>query len=93
MTVSQAKNKLIEIGAYFVLPIEEELEEITDENLISQLDKILCYVREYDDITNFDFDNDVVFEINVEKDNIKLQRAELKKEIDNIKALILEQEG
>lgn len=85
MTVSQAKNKLIEIGAYFVLPIEDELEEITDETLMKQLDTILTCIIEYDDVTNFDFDNDVVFEINVEKDNIKLQRAEFKKEIENMK--------
>lgn len=79
-TQNQFVEALNESGMYFVLPLEEaELEEITDEVLISQLDKILMYLFEYDDITNFDFDSDVCFEITVEKDKLKI----LENRLDN----------
>lgn len=85
-TQEEYQQALKDLNAYFIIPLQEnDLELIEDETLISQLDAILTNIFEYDDVTNFDFDNDVVFEINVEKDNIKLQRAELKKEIENMK--------
>lgn len=74
----ELQQKLTELGFYFVLPLEEaELEEITDEQLTKQLKAIYLHVREYDEITNFDFDNDVTFEIAVEKNKISILESRL----------------
>ena len=72
-----------ELEAYFILPIEEELELIEDEVLIKQLDKILLNIYEYDDETNFDFDNNVTFEIEVEKDKLRILENRLDKAEEN----------
>lgn len=74
---------------------EEELEPIEGETLIKQLNAIYLYIREYEDVTNFDFDNDVTFEINIEKNNLKIMDKRLDEyEKQNIttSALALESE-
>lgn len=95
-TSTQFKEALNENEVYFLLPLEnEELEEITDENLISQLDKILYYIKEYDNITNFDFDKDITFEIEVEKDRLRILEQRLDKSEENttnVQMLALESE-
>lgn len=95
-TSQEFRDALTELGAYFVLPLEEqEFEAIEDATLISQLDKFLLNLFEYDDITNFDFDNDITFEIEVEKDNLKIinnRLDELEKQNSITSALALEQE-
>ena len=79
-TKEEYQQALNDLGAYFIIPFKEnELELIEDENLIKQLDTILTCITEYDDVTNFDFDNDVTFEIEVEKDNIRLLNSRLDK--------------
>lgn len=95
-TSQEFRDALVELGAYFVLPLEEqEFEPIENETLINQLDKILLNLYEYDDETNFDFDNNVIFEIEVEKDNIRLLNSrldELEKQSITTSALALESE-
>lgn len=95
-TKEQYIQALNNLQAYFVVPLkEEDLEEILDSTLINQLDKILLNLYEYDDETNFDFDNDVIFEIEVEKDNIRLLNSrldELEKQSITTSALALESE-
>ncbi len=82
-TSQELQEKMSELEAYFILPIEEELELIEDEVLIKQLDKILLNIYEYDDETNFDFDNNVTFEIEVEKDKLRILENRLDKAEEN----------
>lgn len=98
--LAETKAEIIEwynnLNNKFIYELEvEELELIGDENLIKQLDAILLNIYEYDDVTNFDFDNDVSFEIEVEKDNIRLLNSrldEIEKQNVNTQALSLEME-
>lgn len=84
VTSQELQQKLTELGVYFVLPIEEaEIELIEDKILINQLDAIMLHLTEYDDVTNFDFDNDVTFEITVEKDRISILENRLNKAEEN----------
>lgn len=82
---------------YFVYTLQEPTyKPVTDEKLIKQLDAILLYMTEYEELTNFDFDNDVIFEITVEKDNLKIINSrldELEKQNTNTQALSLEMEA
>lgn len=79
-TVEKANTWLQTNNLEVVYPLEtSELELIEDENLIKQLDAILLYISEYKDLTNFDFDNDVIFEITVEKDKLRI----LENRLDN----------
>lgn len=95
-TVEKANTWLQTNNLEVVYPLEtSELELIEDENLIKQLDAILLYISEYKDLTNFDFDNDVIFEITVEKDNLKIINSrldELEKQSITTSALALESE-
>lgn len=71
--IAESKAEIIEwynnLHNKFIYELEnEEFEPIEEEFLINQLDSILLKIKEYDDITNFEFDNDVVFEIEVERE-------------------------
>ena len=75
---------------YFVYQLSEPVyEEIIDENLLAQLNSILTNIKEYNDITHIEFDKEIVFEILIEKDKIKL----LERENSELNQLILEMEA
>lgn len=83
--IAESKVEILEwynsLSNKFIYELEsEELEEIPESTLINQLDKILLNLYEYDDITNFNFDNDVTFEITVEKDKLSI----LENRLDNV---------
>lgn len=83
-TAEEYIQALNDLNAYFIVPLkEEELELIENETLINQLDAILLNLYEYDDVTNFDFDNDVTFEITVEKDKLRILENRLDKAEEN----------
>lgn len=52
-------------------------ENITDTTLISQLDKLLLSLKEYDDETNIEFDKEVLFEVETEKNNLSIIQDEM----------------
>lgn len=97
---AETKTEIIEwynaLNNKFIYELKnEELELVEGENLLKQLDKILLNLYEYDTVTNFDFDKDVTFEIEVEKDNIRLLNSrldEIEKQNVNTQALSLEME-
>lgn len=71
-TSQEFRDALVELGAYFVLPLEEpELKPIEDVNLINQLNKLLK-IKQYEEVTNIDFEQDVVFEIDIYKSEIRV---------------------
>lgn len=83
-TVEKLKSWLSENNQEFIYLAKTPTDtEITDETLIAQLDKILYYIREYDDITNIVFDNDVTFEITVEKNKLSILEQRLDKSEQN----------
>lgn len=77
-TVEQLNARLKELNEsghplYVVYPLAEaELEEITDETLISQLNKLLYQLKEYDDVTYINTDQEIEFEVLVEKDKLRI---------------------
>lgn len=71
-TSQEFRESLTEIGTYFVLPLEEpEFKPIEDVNLINQLDKLLR-MKQCEEVTNIDFDQDVIFEIDIDKSQIRV---------------------
>lgn len=71
-TKEQYIEALNNLQAYFVVPLkEEDLEEILDSTLINQLNKLLR-LKQYKEVTNIDFDQDVIFEIDVDKSEIRV---------------------
>ncbi len=88
-TSQELREKISELGAYFVLPLKnEEIEEISYTTLISQLNQLLK-LKQYEEVTNVDFDKDVTFEIDIlnsnfsKLDNINIAQDE---EIEKLKA-------
>lgn len=85
-TVEEMKaecKKLYDEGnpLYVVYTLQEPTyKPVTNKDLIKQLDSILLYMTEYEELTNFDFDQDVTFEIIVEKDRLSI----LENKLDNI---------
>lgn len=78
-TVAKLKEELTKLNAYAVVRTNTTYTPIEDEKLIKQLNAIYLHIREYDNITNFDFDNDVKFEITVEKNKISILESRLDK--------------
>lgn len=71
-TSQEFREVLSELGAYFVLPLEEpELEPIEDINLINQLNKLLR-LKQYEEVTNIDLGQDVIFEIDIDLSEIRV---------------------
>ncbi len=73
-----ANAKLQELNAsghplYVIYQLAEpEYEEITDETLISQLNKLLYQLKEYDDVTYINSDKEIEFEVLVEQDKLSI---------------------
>lgn len=61
-------------------------EDITNATLLGQLNKILLNLKEYDEKTYIEFDQDVLFEIEVERDRLEITEDE----ITEVKTLVLE---
>lgn len=75
--IADTKDEILEwynnLSNKFIYELEnEEPELIEDEILINQLDKILLNIYEYDDEINFDFDKEVIFEVEVKKDKLRI---------------------
>lgn len=77
-TVEQLNARLKELNEsghplYVVYPLAEaELEEITDSNLIKQLNYLLYHLIEYDDKTYITADEEIEFEALVEQDKLRI---------------------
>ncbi len=77
-TVEQLNARLKELNEsghplYVVYPLAEaELEEITDETLISKLKKLLYQLKEYDDVTYINSGKEIEFEVLVEQDKLRI---------------------
>ena len=77
-TVEQLNARLKELNEsghplYVVYPLAEaELEEITDSNLIKQLNYLLYHLIEYDDKTYITADEEIEFEALVEQDKLSI---------------------
>lgn len=77
-TVEQLNARLKELNEsghplYVVYPLAEaELEEITDSNLIKQLNYLLYHLIEYDDKTYITADKEIEFEALVEQDKLRI---------------------
>lgn len=77
-TVEQLNARLKELNAsghplYVIYQLAEpEYEEITDETLVSQLNKLLYNIYEYDDVTYINSDQEIEFEVLVEQDKIRI---------------------
>lgn len=90
-TKEQYIQALNNLQAYFVVPLkEEDLEEILDSTLINSLNKLLR-IKQYEEVTNVEFDQDVIFEIDIDKSEIRilketnaLQNIEIEKLKENI---------
>lgn len=80
-TLDEFKEKLSTIGMEIIYKKETPTEtEITDENLIKQLDKLYFGFLEYEDVTNIDIDNQMSLELEFRKSKIKILEKQMSEE-------------